>query len=246
MTDIDKAPEAELQETTQSEQYGSVEGALAGNFQIQPIESLKQAWEMLPGLKMTMWMAIIIYAVITGALEFILSFVFGYSMIGDDFSVMEAIASIISIFITGPLAAGLYMIVIRFSVGSRIEVGELFKHFDKTIPIFITWILFYIAVGLGLILLIVPGIYLLVCFSFAPMLVVEKGMSPMEALRTSRKVVHQQWFQTAGLWLLSTLVVFAGMLALLVGLIWAIPLSGLMLALVYRNIFGVSAQTLAD
>jgi len=31
----------------------------------------------------------------------------------------------------------LFMIALKHSVGMNIELGELFKHFDKTLPLFI-------------------------------------------------------------------------------------------------------------
>lgn len=244
MTDIYKAPAAELQESKQVGDYGSLEGALAGDHKIAPIESLKAAWATLKGMKTTFLLACLVYIIVAVVIEFCLGFIFGYSAYGDDYNPMQIVATLISTFVLGPLAAGLYMIAIKHSVGSRIEVGEIFKHFDKIVPIFLTTVLLYILVGLGLILLVIPGIYLLVCFTFALILVVEKDMRPVEALKTSRKVVHQQWFQTAGLLLLTGLVAFLGALALLIGLIWAIPLASLTLALVYRDVFGVEEKTL--
>lgn len=244
MTDIYKAPEAELQEATQDGQYGSLENALAGNFQIRPIEAMKQAWNLLSGFKMTFWIAVIIYTIIAVVIEFALSTAFGYEPFADEFGPMKLVGSIISTFVLGPLSAGLYMLAIKHSVGTKVEVGELFEHFDKIVPIFIVTALMYVAIGLGFVLLIVPGIYLLVCFAFALPLVFEKGMSPIEALSTSRKVVHRQWFQTAGLVLICVIVIIAGFLALLVGAVWAVPLSMLAFALVYRDVFGVEEKTL--
>lgn len=244
MTDIYKAPEAELQEHVQTGEYGSLESALAGNFRITPIETMKKAWGMLKGMKTTFWLAMLVYIVIAIVVEVILGFLFGYSLTSQDYNPMEIVGSIISTLILGPVAAGLYMIAIKYSVGAPIEVGEIFKHFHKTIPIFVTTIVMYLAIGLGLILLIVPGIYLLVCFSFALYLVVEKDMGTMQALSTSRKVVHHQWFQMGGLILLSIVVCLLGALALLVGLLWAVPLVGLTFSLVYRDVFGVEEKTL--
>lgn len=244
MTDIYKAPSAELQEPAEAGRYGSIENALAGNFQIKPIESMKSAWAILKGMKTTFWLAVIAYSLIAMALEFVLSRALGYSMFAEEYQPIQIIGTVISTLLLSPMAAGLYMITIKHSVGAKIGVGELFSYFHKILPIFLTTILIYLLVGIGLILLIIPGIYLLVCFSFSLFLVVEKDMSPIEALKTSRKAVHQQWFQTAGLLLLSVLVCILGAVALLVGLLWAIPLTALTLALVYRDVFGVEDKTL--
>ncbi len=246
MTDIYKAPEAELQEPVQNGEYGSLENALAGNFKVHPIETMKQAWAMLKGMKTVFWLAILAYAIIAIVLEVILGFALGYSLSSQDFHPMEIVGSLISTLILGPILAGIYMIAIKYSAGAPIEVGEIFKHFHKTIPLFVTTIVMYLAIGIGLVLLIIPGIYLMVSFSFAFYLVVEKDMGVMQSLSTSRKVVHHQWFQMGGLILLSIVVCFLGILALLVGALWAVPLAALTIALVYRDVFGVEEKTLAN
>jgi len=242
MTDIYKAPEAELQESVAVGEYGSLEKALAGEFQIQPIETMKKAWAMLPGLKLNFWLAAIIYGVISAVLSGVFGAMFGGS--STSFNPMEIVSQIITILILGPMAAGLYMIAVKHSVGVKAQVSEIFQYYDKIIPIFVATIVMYILLAIGFILLIIPGIYLAVCFSYVLFLVVEKDMAPIEAIKTSRKVVHYQWFQQAGLLLLSGGVVILGALALLVGLVWAVPLAGLMLALVYRDVFGVEAKTM--
>ena len=63
-------------------------------------------------------------------------------------------------FLLSPLYAGIFMILIKHSIGSPIQVGELFNHYDKIIPIFIVMFLTQILVMIGLVLLIIPGIYL--------------------------------------------------------------------------------------
>jgi len=92
---------------------------------------------------------------------------------------------------------------------------------------------------IGLVLFIIPGIYLAVAFTFGLPLVVEKNMSPIEALKVSRKVVHYKWFSFAGFLLLGMVIVVVGAIALLVGLVWAIPLVTLAWAMAYRDIFGI-------
>lgn len=242
MSDVYKAPEADLSNAVEVGEYGSLETALAGNYSFDPVEAYKKAWEKLVGLKGTFWIALIIYAVIAGVLTAITTFVLGSS---DplDYGVGDLVGQILTTFLLSPLYAGLFMIVLKHSIGSPIQVGELFNYYNKIVPIFIVTILTQLLVILGLILFILPGIYLAVAFSFALPLVVEKNMSPVEALKASRKVVHHKWFSFAGFLLLGLVVVIVGAIALLVGLVWAVPLIVLAWALLYRDIFGIEEST---
>ena len=136
------------------------------------------------------------------------------------------------------------MIALKFSVGAKIEVGELFKHYNKVVPLFLTYVLLYLFIALGLILLIIPGIYLMVAFSMAVPLVVEKNMGPWEALTTSRKAITHKWFAMLGLSLLSMLVILIAAIPLGIGLIWGAPLVTLAFAILYRDMFGVEDSTI--
>lgn len=239
MSDVYKAPEAPLNEASGSGNYGSVESALAGNYELQPVELIKEAWANLKGLMAPYWIAMVIYMVVA----MIFSGLQAAMASPSGFGLMYWVIQLVSMVVLAPMAAGLMMICIKHSVGSPIEFGEIFKHFDKTLNLFITSLLMYIAIGIGFLLLVLPGIYLMVAFSMAMPLVVEKNMSPIDALKTSLKTVNHKWFNMGGLILLSIVVIAAGAIALLVGLVWAIPVVSLAYAICYRNIFGVEAST---
>lgn len=241
MSDVYKAPEADLNQPVEVGEYGSLETALAGNYSFDPVEVIKKAWETLLGLKGTFWLAVLIYAILAGVLNGIAAFTLGLD--ATTYGVGDLFAQLLSTFLLSPLYAGIFIIALKHSIGSPIQVGEIFNHYDKILPIFVVTILTQLIVGIGLVLLIIPGIYLAVCLSFAMPLVVEKNMSPMQAIKTSRKVVHHKWFSFAGFLLLGLVVGFVGVLALLVGLVWAAPLVTLAWALVYRDVFGVEETT---
>ena len=57
-------------------------------------------------------------------------------------------------------------------------------------------------------------------------LIVERGLSPWQAMEASRKAITQHWFKVFGLFLL-------------LGLIWTIPLFVMVMGVLYRTIFGV-------
>ena len=262
MSEVYKAPEAQLHASAEnSNDYGSLESALAGNYELQPIKLIKDAWGSLKGFMGIFWLAFIIYLVISS----IVSAVTGLFVTPIEQQIIlqqatdpeASIASLFTpwaitgwaasqlllMFITTPLTAGLYMIAIKHSVGAPIRAEQVVKYFDKAVPLFLTTVLMYVFIVIGLVLFVLPGVYLMVAFMFALPLVVEKDMSPMEALSTSRKAVHHKWFNFLGLGFVAIVVIIIGMIALLIGLVWAIPVVSLAYALAYRDIFGVEAKT---
>ena len=251
MSDIYKAPEAPLTDPSQeSGEYGSLETALKGEYELSPIQVIKDAWESLEGFKTTFWLAALAYMGVAIVVSIVLGLVFGlltgFAEQGALAAISAVLQQIASTLILGPLAAGMYMLAIKFSVGSRIEVGELFKYFHKMIPLFLMTLLMYATVFIGLILLVLPGIYLMVAYAFAIPLMVEKNMGPWEALNTSRKIITHKWFNMLGFMIVASIVVLLGALALLVGLLWAVPLTTLATAFLYRDIIGVETSTLED
>ena len=70
-------------------------------------------------------------------------------------------------------------------------------------------------------------------------LVVERGLSPWQALEASRKAITQHWFKVFGLFFVLMLIMLLSMIPLGIGLIWTLPLLIVTMGVLYRTIFGV-------
>lgn len=79
--------------------------------------------------------------------------------------------------------------------------------------------LYVLGVGIGLLALIVPGIYLAIRWFFAAQAAVVDGMGPVGALRRSGELVRDRWWRTLGRLLVAGLVF--GLVVLLLGLLAA-------------------------
>ena len=109
----------------------------------------------------------------------------------------------------------------------------------RTVPLVITAIISMVLIYLGMILLIIPGLYLAIAYMLAIPLVVERGLSPWQALEASRKAISQHWFKVFGLFLLLGLITGISAIPLGIGLVWTIPLFTIAIGVLYRTIFGV-------
>ena len=96
---------------------------------------------------------------------------------------------------------------------------------------------------IGFLLLILPGIYLMVAYSMAMPLVVEKNMSPWQALETSRKAISKRWFSYLFLGILFSIIAGLSVLTLGLAFIWTVPLMMIAYGVLYRNMFGFEEST---
>jgi len=101
---------------------------------------------------------------------------------------------------------------------------------------FFTRLVTGIIVGFGLILLIVPGIVWLLQYLFAPYLVMEKELSPFDALRESARITYGHKWELLRLGLAVIGLNILGLLFLIVGLLVSIPVTSLMLVRAYRDL----------
>lgn len=81
---------------------------------------------------------------------------------------------------------------------------------------------------------------------FSTFLVVDRGLGPLDALKTSMELTKGNRWPLFGFALLTALIVALGVLALGVGLLVAIPIVGLATAYAYRLLSGVPGAIPVD
>ena len=92
---------------------------------------------------------------------------------------------------------------------------------------------------LGLVLLILPGIYLAMAYVMTMPLIGDRNLSAWQAMETSRKAVTKRWFQFFGLFFVVGLGICVSILPLGIGLVWTVPWAVNVMGVVYRRTFGV-------
>lgn len=99
-----------------------------------------------------------------------------------------------------------------------------------------------LAVGIGLVLLIVPGLIAAVLFMFSSFLVIDRGLGPVDALKASMEMTRGNRWPLFGFILLCLLIILLGALAFGVGLLVAAPIAGIAFAYAYRLLSGRAAR----
>ena len=88
------------------------------------------------------------------------------------------------VFVAGPIGYGAKWVFLKAVRGERIEVKDIFIVFQRNYwNIVIANVVVGIIVGLGIVMLIVPGIIFACRLAFVPYLVVDREMDVMDALR---------------------------------------------------------------
>jgi uncharacterized membrane protein len=139
---------------------------------------------------------------------------------------------------------GLTRISLKFADGEKPEIADLWTHYPLFWKFLLTGLLYALVVAAGLLLLIVPGVIWAVRFSQYTFLVVDRGLSPVEALRTSAEITQGSRWALFLLFLVFSVVVFLGALAFGIGLLWAVPTVIVASGFVFRRLMprAVSGQ----
>ncbi len=195
-------------------------------------EVLKTANEKQVGFKFSYVTAIAVYAAIS-----ILITLVQEATVGNAGDVAASVIEILVTLILFPLGVGLGLLGIRRAAGKETPVSTLWEPYSQAIPLIVMFLLMAVLVVAGFFLLVLPGIYLSIAYSFAPYLITEKNMGVWEAMETSRKAITQYWWRYFGLMLIAALLIIVGSIPLLVGLIWVLPIVGIATGEVFAATF---------
>lgn len=108
---------------------------------------------------------------------------------------------------------------------------EMLVKTENIVPYILTQILVGIGVFIGFILCIIPAIIWLIFVAYAPLLALDKGLSPVEAIKTSIDWVKGKFGEVFLILLVAYLVQLAGACLCGVGLLVSTPVS--LVAIVY-------------
>jgi len=149
------------------------------------------------------------------------------------------VGTLISLLVSGPLNAGFLIVAFKLLKNRATTFGDFFRGFNNFLPLFLVSLVSSVMIGIGFVLLLLPGIYLAVAYTFALPLVLEKKMNFWDAMEFSRKLISKNWFSFFGFAFVLVLVNLAGGLLLGVGLLVTIPLSVCAIAAAYADIVGL-------
>ena len=196
-------------------------------------EVLKTASEKQVGFKFNYFIALIIYGAVSIAITLVQE-----ATVGTTGDLAASLVEIIVTLILFPLGVGLGLLGIRRAAGKETPVSTLWEPYSHALPLIVMFVLMAVLIVAGFFLLVLPGIYLSIAYSFSPYLIVEKNMGVWEALETSRKAITKYWWRYFGLMLVALLLIIIGSIPLLIGLLWVLPIIAIATGEVFAKTFG--------
>jgi hypothetical protein len=243
---------------------GKLQRNRAAAYHFSIFQILEEAWERVHGSKMIYWKAVQLFLLINLGL-ILLGSILAYNF-GNFF---KDLWFIIIWLVDTPMAVGFSFMGMRRSVNLDINenmVLKMYSLFWKIISVrlfvFVTvFILAYLSNSalnyatlvinnglpklLGLMatilgtLLFIASYYFALAFMFAPLLLVEKHLPIMKALKASIYAFNQHWAKIIVTYFIMSIILLLASLPSFIGLVWILPMFINLGGILYRIIFGV-------
>lgn len=121
--------------------------------------------------------------------------------------------------------------------GKKFSLGNAFSRISP-VPVLITGIIVSVLTTIGFVLLVLPGIIVSIFSFFAIYFVVDRDESPIKAIGSSFSMVGSNFGAALLSGLLAVLIVIAGTIVLVVGLLVAIPVTVVAGAYAFKSFSG--------
>lgn len=196
-------------------------------------EALKVGWQKA-WKNVWLWVGVMIT---TGVINMLLGRV-GDSTTGDSTGLVISLAGFIVQVI---IEIGILTIALRLLDNQPVKYTDLFLQYHLLGQFLIAVIIISIAVGVGLILFIIPGIYIGLRLSQACFIIVDQKLSGIEAIKKSWAITKGHTLKLFLLVIVMVVINIIGALVLFIGLLVTLPTTTMAMAYVYRRLVSGAA-----
>lgn len=257
MSDLEKT------EKTESENVfhigGSIEKSEKGEYNLNVKTILAEGWQTTKTARLVVNISFL-YCIFIGMLiSFVLvPYLGGVTAVLDD-PKSSWLLNIVATIILSPFLGGVEMIGIYNSVKLKTHNRLIFSFLNRGSLVAICALITSSISSIGLTLFIIPGIYLMVALSLTSPLVIEKRLSPVQAIIVSIKATRFQWFKIFALYafiggcfaVLTMMTILlsqgpfpiVGSVLFIYGFSYVMPLFYNVKGIIYREIFGLTVHS---
>jgi len=225
----------------------AVNNAIAGRYSLPKLLLLRKAWHAQATIGGGVRTALVFLLIPILPLLFLLSHALSYALLRLQLSLSpletNLILSVASLPLMAPWITGLMLIGIDAARGTPSGFARVLECYERVVPLTLVAVTASIASAIGMLLFVLPGLYLLVGCTLALPLVVDAQLQPARAIMVSLQAIHHRWFDFAVIIALLLLTMFFSMV--FVGLpLWLIlPWQAAVIGTLYCAIFRTGSTT---
>ena len=205
---------------------------------------IREAWQETKGAKASIWAGAAVFYLLLLILTAGSAFLAPYLTTNPaasggltNFGV-QAFSGVLTSIVSALFTAGLFYMGVRKVAGDTLSWKMIFSGFPKFGKVIVATLLQTLLVSIGMLLFIIPGIYLMIGYGLAIPLILDRDMGPWQALEASRKAIHKVWWKVAGAVIVMGLIYMVSVIPLGLGMIWTLPMSFALAGVIYRHLFG--------
>ncbi len=151
--------------------------------------------------------------------------------------VVALLGGLVMLVVSGAVASAWLGGLLDIADGRQVTVGSFFR--PRNIgAVVITTLLVGIITVVGMFACILPGLIASILLMFAVVAVVDRNLSPIDAIKHSFEIAKNNTGPVLLVWLLFELIVFVGALLCGVGLLVAVPVAALLQVYAWRRLTG--------
>ncbi len=165
---------------------------------------------------------------------------FSYSTslaLGPTGTIVAILGGLVLIAIAGAMGSAYIGGLLDIADGRPVTVGSFFKPRHIGSVVIVTLIIGVLS-SIGNFLCFIPGLVVSIFTMFAIVAVIDRGLSPIDALKASFEIVKANFVQALLVWLVAIAITVVGALLCGVGLIVAVPVAFLFEVYAYRRLSG--------
>jgi hypothetical protein len=241
-----------------SSENSCIEQAIKGHYVIDTKEIIAEAWLQTKKSRLSINVGLL-FVILLGTLVSLIAsnFVGGVEAVLSD-PKASTILNVLVTVVIWPFLAGIEMMGVYHSLGKATQPKMVFSFLSRGSWVALCALLTSLLISLGIQLFIIPGVFLAVVLSLTIPLVIDKKLSPSNAIKVSIQALRFKFFQLLSLYmalfmflivLLLPIAFFAessfGPITIalfLFGMTYLAPLYFNVKGILYRNIFGVTGQ----
>ncbi len=186
--------------------------------------SLSYGWEKMKQYFLPLLLVVVVIAVVNAPFDTMEDVLKdnGDALLRKDKILLQILAAAYWLLLLPAFEYGADLMFIQAVRNQELDFKDLLAGFRNYLNVVLAHLLVTALVGIALIALILPGIFVACRLVFVSYLVIDKGMEPIEAVETSWKMTKNHYWKVLALALTSLLIGLGGLLLLVVGLIPAL------------------------